>query len=132
MHYLAIDPGVTTGWAAFDKDGGFITFGEIKGEDNFLDWLEEQEFKEIILERYRSRPGAINAWSKGETQQHIGAIKRIAKKRGVTVNEQDPSPALAIGLRFIGMSETYKGKHVPDKISALAHGEYFLRKHRIK
>lgn len=134
--YLAIDPGQTTGYAMFNAQGIVTFMGKIKGEDKFLDELEllvqtRPGLKTIIMETYRNRPGATNAWSKGATQQHIGAIKRIARKAGVKVVEQEPSPALVIGLKFIGMSETYKNKHVPDEVSALAHGTYYLRKNKI-
>lgn len=135
--YLAIDPGKRTGYARFDAQGTPIECRAIQGVDNFLDWLEEQETEVVVIERYRSRPGAINAWSDGPTQQLIGAIKRIARKSEWQIVEQDPSPALAIGLRYIGMATAYKGKHVPDEISALAHGEYYLvskgiKKHRLE
>lgn len=128
MEYLAIDPGKTTGYAAFDENGNILEFDEIKGYDEFLDWFEEQKPGLVILERYRNRGGAPNFFSDMPTNQHIGAIKRICRKRKIPVVEQDPSPALTIGLRFLGLHTTYLGKHVPDKVSALAHGKYYLRK----
>jgi hypothetical protein len=134
MTYLAIDPGKTTGWARFDSEGKLTAFGKIKGEDKFLDWLEEENGIEVaVIEQYRNRPGTqINTWSTGPTQQHIGAIRRVCRKRGWTVHFQEPSPCLDIGLRFLGLRDTYKGrdwqKHVPDDVAALAHGTYFLRK----
>lgn len=131
MTYLAVDPGGTTGWAKWDSEGNFLGFGEIKGANEFLDWLEQEKFDVLILEIYRNRPGdknKHNIWSTGPTQQTIGAIKRVAHKNKAVVVEQEASPCLAIGLRFLGLSNTYKGKHVPDKISAMAHGTYFLRK----
>lgn len=132
MHYLAIDPGDNTGWAAWDEHGNLINCGTVRGQDAFLDWLEEQNPSEVILEAYRNRPGAVNAWDKGPTQQLIGAIKRILRKKSIPVHEQDPSPCLSIGLKFLGVSKQYEGKHVPDQISALAHGTYYLRKNRIQ
>lgn len=127
--YLSIDPGKTTGWARFDEQGEPIAFGKITGPDKFLDWLEDQSDVSVyIIEEYRNRPGTkVNVWSTGPTQQHIGAIKRIAHKRNITIHMQEASQ-LSIGLRFIGMHRQYKGKHVPDDVSALAHGTYFLRK----
>jgi hypothetical protein len=129
-YYIAIDPGQNTGWAEFDEDGSVAGFGKMQ-QDEFFDWFEKQEFKVLIIEIYRNRPGAINMWSKGETQQHIGVCKRIAAKKHARVYEQEPSPCLAIGLRFLGVFDQYKGKHVPDEISALAHGTYFLRKNKV-
>ena len=136
--YLAIDPGKTTGYALFDDRGVVKFMGKITGEDKFLDELESmvsaQQISVLIVEIYRNRPGKKNIhnnWSKNETSQHIGAIKRIARKAGIEVVEQEPSPALPIGLRFIGMHETYINKHVPDEVSALAHGTYYLRQKKI-
>ena len=137
--YLAIDPGKTTGYALFN-DHGVVTFmGKITGEDKFLDELEllvdtRKQLKVLIIETYRNRPGPKNqhnTWSTNATSQTIGAIKRIARKAGLEIVEQEPSPCLVIGLRFLGMSQTYKGKHVPDDVSALAHGTYYLRKKKI-
>lgn len=133
MYYLAIDPGGTTGWASFAENGDFISMGKIRGEDDFLDWLEEQTPKVIIIERYRNRGGFVNTFSDMPTSRHIGAIERIARKRHWIINRQDPSPCLVQGLRFLGMYTTYNppGRpriHVPDDVSALAHGTYFLRK----
>lgn len=131
--FIAVDPGTErSGVALFDATGSPMGMEVIKKEDPLLDWLEEQECEVLIIERYRNRPGAINAWSTGGVQQIIGAVKRIARKKGWTVVEQDPSPALMIGLKYLGLGSTYKDKHVPDQISALAHGEYYLVKNRIK
>lgn len=137
MKYLAIDPGKTPGYACFDKKGTPIDFGEKPSEDALLDWLESDEVNpdEIIVERYRNRPG-MNEWSTGEnTTQQIGAIKRVARKKRIPVIEQDPSPCLSMGLRFLGVYQEYYGshgkgkkKHVPDMVSALAHGTYYLRR----
>ena len=137
MTYLAIDPGHTTGWATFDEEGVFTGLGKITGEDKFLDWLEtqvkENKPRLVIIEQYRNRPGtAVNSWSTGPTQQHIGAITRILRKAHVQMTMQDPSPALSIGLRFIGMHTLYEGKHVPDDVSAYAHGTYYLRRSGIQ
>lgn len=132
MYYLAIDPGQTnTGWATFDEDGKFEEWGIIKGQDRFLDWLEEQAPGMVILERYRNRGGFVNSFSDMPTSQHIGAILRVCRKKKIPYILQDPSPALAIGLRFLGMHEMYVGKHVPDNVSAAAHGTYYLRKNKV-
>lgn len=131
LHFLAIDPGKRTGYACFDEEGKVTEFDMIEGEDRFLDWLELQNPKIIILEGYKNRGGFVNSFSDMPTSQHIGAIKRIARKKRIPIVEQQPSPCLTIGLRFLGLYNDYKGKHVPDKISALAHGTYYLRKNKI-
>ena len=127
-YYLAIDPGKTTGWAAYTKEGVLIQLGKIKGEDKFLDWLETQSPHEAIVEVYRNRPGWHNSWSTGPTQQHIGAIKRTLRKKGLTtrqIHDQEPSPCLDIGCKWAGIPNT-KGKHLDDAFAAHAHGTYYL------
>lgn len=135
--YLAIDPGSkNTGWARFDEKGEFLGAGIATGTDKFLDWLENavEEFEIItaIVEQYKNRGGAINFMSTMPTSQHIGAITRILRKQRIPIEFQDPSPALSIGLRFLRMHAAYVGKHVPDNVSATAHGEYWLRKNKVK
>lgn len=136
--YIAVDPGLTTGYALFDSKGLSTFIGKIKGEDKFLDEFEALvatgDFKVLIIEIYRNRPGPKgrhNTWSDNKTSQIIGAAKRIARKAGLEIVEQEPSPCLAIGLKFLGVSHLYVNKHVPDEISALAHGTYYLRQQKV-
>lgn len=110
--------------------------GKIKGEDRFLDQLEQlvdsYEIKVAIVEEYRNRPNMKhNLRSTNTTSQHIGAIKRILRKKKIEIVEQAASPCLVIGLKFLGVGHLYVNKHVPDDVSALAHGTYYLRKMKI-
>lgn len=142
--YLAIDPGKRTGFAFADATGKPLACFKIEGEDKALDYLESQECEgvsDLILEVYRNRGNRHDSWSDMPTSQHIGAIKRIARKRGWTLHEQEPSEGLGSGLKFLGVYGNYykrvKGKftrvaHVPDEVSALAHLEFYLRKAKIK
>lgn len=134
MFFLAIDPGRSTGWAAYDERGTLLDLGKISPEDKFLDWLEEKTPRTVILETYRNRPGFTNSWSMGPTQQHIGAIKRILRKKHVKIIEQEPS-VLVIGCKWAGIPHK-KGIHLDDSMSAHAHGTYYLinsgiKKHRM-
>lgn len=142
MNYLAIDPGNTTGWAKFDENGDTVGLGKIKGHDEFLDWLEIEVIsgvKKIVLENYKvGRSGGsqfTNSFSDVPTLQLIGAIKRVAKKANIEIIEQSPNE-MYIGLRYLGLWERYRGGkkrvHVPDEQSALAHGVYWLVKHKIR
>lgn len=139
MKYLSIDPGNNTGWASFDQQGQVHQFGEISGHDEFLDWLEEQQPQVIICENYkvgRSGNQFTNSFSEVPTLQLIGAIKRHCTKRGIKLVMQD-TQALWMGLRMLGMYQMYRNsdgtkKHVPDKMSAMAHGVYYLTKNKIR
>jgi len=131
--WIAIDPGETTGYAIFDDVGELVTNGAIKGHDTFLDWLDERTdvFDGCILEDYQVRNQQFNhQGSRVPTIQLIGAIKRWARKRSIPVHLQR-SDVLPVACKFIGFP--YKrGIHVPDHISALAHGVYWLQQHKIR
>ena len=141
LYWLSIDPGEkTTGWAQFTKDGELIEFGDIRtGPDGFMDWLESliPQPGEIIYENYRVSPTISHGFSKVVTVQLIGMIKRFARKNKIPLHEQ-PNTVLKIGLKFAGFYTMYYGsdgkkkKHVDDKISAYAHGVYFLQKRGIR
>lgn len=117
----------------FNDDGTDAGVGEIKGHDNFLDWLDQRTeiFIGCIVEEYTVRNQQFNhQGSKVPTIQLIGAIKRWAKKRNTPVYEQ-PSSALPIACRFAGVPYK-KGVHVRDALSAYAHGVYWLQKKKIR
>ena len=139
MRYLAIDPGNTTGWALFAPTGDLISMGKGEADDVLDNWEEDDGGPlTLIIEIYRNRQGGkyteINAWSDNKTSQVVGMWKRLARKKHWSVVEQEPSPCLSHGLRFLGMYQIYYGikkKHVPDDVAALAHGTYYLRKKQI-
>jgi hypothetical protein len=141
MYYLSIDPGEkTTGWAAFDSQGQELSFGDIGGgPERFMDWLESLVPKpsEIIYENYRVSPTINHGFSKVVTIQLIGMIKRYAHTNKILLHEQ-PNTVLKIGLKYAGFYSLYYGadgkqkKHVDDKVSAYAHGIYFLQRRGIR
>lgn len=129
--YLALDPGMTTGFAIFSEEGEIIWIGE-KDMSRMDEWLETLggDFKAIILESYSLYPHVPQMYSKMETVQVIGKIKSWAHKRGIPIVEQAPE------LRKIGYK--YMGKKIPSKkadshrLDALAHGVYFLQRTGIR
>jgi len=141
LHYLSIDPGQNnTGWAAFDRTGQELGFGDIRGgPDKFMDWLEGlvPQPKEIIYEGYAISPTINHGFSEAVTIQLIGMIKRHATKHNITLHKQR-NTELKVALRMVGFYAMYyepsgkKKKHVDDKVSAYAHGVYFLTKRGIR
>lgn len=137
LHFLSIDPGEkTSGWAAFDSEGKELDFGDVTGgPDKFMDWLEGlvPQPKEIIYEAYRVSPTINHGFSEVGTIQLIGMIKRHATKHKIILHKQRNTD-LKIALKFAGFYTMYydvkgkKKKHVDDKISAYAHGVYYLQK----
>lgn len=141
LFYLSIDPGQnTTGWAAFNERGNEIGFGDVRGgPDRFMDWLESlvPQPKEIIYEAYAISPTINHGFSEAVTIQLIGMIKRHAVKHKITLHKQR-NTQLKVALRMAGFYSMYYGangklkKHVDDKVSAYAHGIYFLTKRGIR
>lgn len=136
--YLAIDPGEHIGYAWFDGEGKPLENKEITGHNEFMDWLEAGPVpKKIIYETYRNRPWAsANQWADNKTSMLIGMILRYAHKNKVELVSSEPAN-LYMGLRYLGLWQRYqkKGKsrpHVPNALSALAHGVYMLQKLRIR
>lgn len=135
--YLSIDPGKkNTGYAWFTDNGIPIENKSISDQNKFMDWLEAEDVSAcelIIMETYRNRGGRANDWSSNETSQLIGMIKRFAYKNNIKIEDSE-SANLYIGLRFLNLYEKYgkRGQHVPDGLSALAHGVYVLQKLRIR
>jgi hypothetical protein len=136
--YLSIDPGQHIGYAWFNSQGIPVANAEIDGHNKFMDWLEEGPVPEkIIYETYRNRPWAkANQWADNKTSMLIGMILRYAHKNKVELVSSEPSN-LYIGLRYLGLYARYqkRGKskpHVPNGLSALAHGVYILQKLRIR
>lgn len=141
IYYLSLDPGErNTGWAGFREDGSDLGFGVIAGGlDAFTDWLEDlnPKPKEIIYEGYAVNPNISHAYSKVLTVQVIGAIKSYCRRNKIPKHEMR-SVNLKVALRMVGCYSMYYDKHgknikhVDDRISAYAHGVWFLTKNGIR
>lgn len=134
-HYLAIDPGITSGWATFNSEGNPTNLGDVRGINEFLDWLDELEPipKVIVIEEYKIRRTQVkqNAshGGKAETVQVIGAVKRFAYKHHIKIVEQS-TQCKSIGYRYLGIRPS-KNHRETHKTDAMAHGRYFLQKNKI-
>jgi hypothetical protein len=144
FEFLSIDPGEHIGYAWFNEVGKPTENAEITGHQKFMDWLEAGPVpKKIIYETYRNRPWAkANQWADNKTSMLIGMILRYAHTNKVELVSSEPTN-LYIGLRYLGLYSMYSKKpgksrrHVPNGLSALAHGVYMLqktgiRKHEVK
>lgn len=135
---LAIDPGVTNGWAVFTGDGKVQEFGQgdLTELYNFCTHFElvfGSEPSTVIIESYRVLPTArslkANVGSKLETVEAIGLIKSFALGWNCTVVEQEP------GIKKIASMWTgikVPGNHAEShRFDAMLHGFYFLIKNGI-
>jgi hypothetical protein len=132
-NYLAFDPGVTVGWAAFNEQGQLIAHGQVDWIDliDFLRTIDVSKLDKIILEEYKvfHKKAKSHIGSKLETTQAIGKIKAWAELNLIDVVEQ-PANILPIAQMWtqIKMPSDHSVSH---SISATLHGFYWLIKNKI-
>lgn len=139
---LSVDPGKHTGWAAWDFwEGGIgkpelIRMGVTPTIEDFFDLLLEDlwgDLSWIVYEDYKIRPRELNhkwghEWSGAPALHVIGGIEFYARQRAIQQKAQ-PASILPVGCGFIGYNYR-KGVHVPNNVSAIAHGAYWLVKNK--
>jgi hypothetical protein len=125
--YLAIDPGETTGWAAFDESGTIVAIGQFKqAEQN--DWLDaniKPTLKAVITEDYTNHPGKQRNWTRNQTSKNIGSIETVCHLRRVPIFLQR-NTCKSIGYKYMGM-EPPSNHSISHQYDAAAHGTYWLR-----
>lgn len=127
---LAIDPGLTTGWAIF-KNGVVNDLGSIRGVREFITWLEEVPNKYgpvtvIVVETYKLFRGKAQQQigSEFEAVQVIGACDSWAMRNEVELIKQ-PSSILEIAPKWSKMPmprDHSKSHHV----AAYNHAFYYM------
>lgn len=131
-NYLAIDPGVSTGYATFDSKGTLLSKGILRSLDELMDFLQEQSpIDTIICEDYRvyGHKAKAHTGSRVETVQAIGMVKVYANKWGAKLVLQ-PASILPIAQKFSGINLPSNHKLSHD-FAALNHGIYYLTKEGI-
>lgn len=131
--YLAFDPGVSTGWAAFDSAGEVSAKGILRGLDELMDFLEDCTRPEtVIYESYRvfGHKAKAHIGSKMETVQAIGVIKARTSRWKCILVEQ-PSSILPIATKWAGVKLPSNHDKSHD-IAAYLHGVYYLQKEGIR
>lgn len=133
IRILAIDPGLTTGWAAFNKEGFPFATGMIKEPGGIknanlkthVDWFKRLKNKPqtIVLEQFRVRPGGETNGQRVIASEVIGVVRTWAILNDVGLVMSEPSN-LSDGCKLAGiiMPKDHAKSHVP---SALAHGTYY-------
>lgn len=138
MNLLSIDPGKATGWAVWNYGSGqpsLSLMGVTKVHEEFYDVLMEFKFPfdQIVYEDYRIYPGKMkhgwsHEWNRPPALLIIGALELYARQRDTRMVSQ-PSSVLPVGCGYIGYNYR-KGIHVPNNVSAIAHGAYWLVKNK--
>jgi hypothetical protein len=138
MKIISFDPGQSTGWSVLDTDErpAFTMFGITRTPRELFDIFNKFEgFPDVVVcEDYHINPAAMrrgwaHQWDKGLTLRAIGAIEHFAYWNNSKFVLQQSSQ-LKVGCGFIGYKYVDK-KHVPDNISAMAHGAFFCVKNDI-
>jgi hypothetical protein len=127
--YIALDPGDTTGWAAFDERGSLLSYGQFY-KRNQTEWLTDNissNLKAVIIEDYTNFGWKQQKkWSKNQTSKNIGAIEMLCELRNVPYFLQPPN-IKAIGYKWAGLGEAPTNHSISHQYDAIAHGTYWLR-----
>lgn len=139
MKLLSVDPGKHTGWATWDFGSGspsLVKMGVTDTELDFYDALIEnswEDFDYLVYEDYLIRPAKLtrqwsHEWSSAPALHVIGALELFARQNKIALKSQ-PASILPVGCGYIGYNYR-KGVHVPNNVSAIAHGAYWLVKNK--
>lgn len=134
-YYLALDPGVHTGWATWDKSGLFKDMGTTHSEEDLHDLLDAfpKTIEVVIIEdftlwRHKARQ---QAGSKMPAPKAIAQVETFARQWGSKIVKQD-SDIKPIAEKWTGQSTKGLPKIQTHVIDAFNHGEYYLIKNSIK
>lgn len=127
--FLALDPGVTTGWAIFEK-GEPTAMGETPFEEIYsfltLNPVGLYVIEDYIIRAGRAAGGFAHQWNKGEALRIIGAVELLAEQKKAVVVKQQPS-IKPIAAKMTGVPYT-PGKAGTHMFDAILHGRYFWMK----
>ena len=131
--YLAIDPGMTSGWAVFDEVGTIIEYGQFAYADatKELKVLIHDELLTIIVEDYKNHPWMKQkGWGKNETSKLIGKIETLAELRDIPIVLQS-NTVKGIGYMYAGLKPP-SNHSISHQFDAYAHGVYWLQTEGIR
>lgn len=133
IRILAIDPGLTTGYAAFNDEGYPFATGEIREPGGLkdanlrthIDWFRKLKNKPgtIVCEQFRIRPGNETTGKRVIASEVIGVVRTWAVLNEIELVMSEPAN-LNTGCKLAGivMPKQHSKTHVP---SAIAHGTLY-------
>lgn len=141
-YYLAVDPGVHTGWAIWDEQGKFLSMGTTHSYEELHDKLESipSTIKVVIIEDFTlwAHKAREQAGSEMPAPKAIGQIETFARLWRAKIIKQDSS-IKPIAERMTGQHTVHPVTKKPlmaktqtHVIDAFNHGEYYLIKNGIK
>lgn len=128
-HYLALDPGLHTGWATWDSKGDVITMGTVHNYDelhnllaSFPTCIKTVIIEDFVLFKHKARE---QSGSKMPAPKAIGQIETFARLWGANIVKQ-PSHIKANAERMTGKSTKNMAKIRTHMWDAYNHGEFYL------
>lgn len=102
--YLAIDPGLTTGWAVYNDHLKHFDSGECRGRDTFYRWMGRWGMAldydvngwpdHVVIERWDVRKDTFGKSAQEDARYIIGAVEWWTWQRDdITYAEQRPAEA---------------------------------------
>jgi hypothetical protein len=134
IRYVAIDPGLTSGYACFNDEGDPIKMGQFKMNQltETLNYLITPDLKHVICEDYRNHGWTQQKrWSRNDTSKIIGKIELMCELRSVPCSLQ-PNTVKAIGYRWAGLKEAPANHDISHQYDAVAHGVFWLQQNGIR
>lgn len=134
-HFLALDPGLHTGWATWDEQGDPLDMGTTHDYDQLHKLLADfpVTIKVVIIEDFTLwyHKARKQAGSKMPAPKAIGQIETFARLWGASIVKQG-SDIKPVAEKLTGIGTKGKPKIQTHVIDAFNHGEYYLIKNKIK
>jgi hypothetical protein len=134
-YYLALDPGVHTGWATWYETGLLRSMGTTHSEEELHELLDAfpKTIKIVIIEDFTlwRHKAKAQAGSKMPAPKAIAQIETFARQWGSEIVKQD-SDIKSTAEKWTGQSTKGVPKIQTHVMDALNHGEYYLIKNGLK
>jgi hypothetical protein len=129
--YMAIDPGLTSGFAIANGNGQILNLGETRDRKYLLELIGMMDPTVVICESFELFPHKAmeQSWSEMDTVKVIGQIEYWCDQNKKKLVMQRPNTK-TMGYRFMGRNKP-KG-HGSHKVDALSHLIYWLQVNQIR
>lgn len=119
---IAIDPGLTTGWALIDLEDGGLAAGETEGRINFYRTFESLVGNgrpvEVVAEKFTINTMTARKSPQPDALYILGAVEYLCDKLGIPFSLQTPAQAKSFAtdekLRALGWYSTTGEGHSND------------------
>lgn len=130
--YVAFDPGDTSGWATFDRDGNLTGMGQFstaefteKISDLIDSSLEAVICEDYVLFKHKAMAQTNSRGRNLNTAKMVGKIELLADLKGVKFVKQEAS-RYPIGAMWGGF-DIPSNHAISHQYCASAHGIYYLQ-----